>query len=513
LHSLKVFVIKIKMDIDVLEIVIYLSIGITAYYFLSELAKPKEGAQKWVAYMFVALILLVLAYFAWAYWKKNNKQKGNVATDIDNDDIEYSESSEPESEPTVEFVQGSYKPEKKEFVLLDGATVEDSQIKLENFKNWYLSPEFLNKYTNAIREGLKIKKKRLMEVKTQFTADLGALKRGENKKDNLANLLSRIDKNDESKMLETTLGEINSLLNEVKKREASLSIETTRKGLISAVTDKNNGIDSIIGREDVKDFLILQLFTFAQNPRIFLSGFQNMAIYGTSGLGKTRIAKVIGHVYSKCGILLRDHVHIITKQALTTAFVNESSKMTRKILLANLEGIVFIDEAYSLTPPPTILGNSFDHGVEAITEIVWFVDIMKSLSLVIVAGYEDEMETRFMQSNEGLPRRFPHKMILKSYSSQELTNILIKFILEICRDIKIEKKHGNYIYSVINYLNVNNKDIFSKQAGDMENLSGYIARAIYGTPGKIWPRDSEQLILNGFNTFLAPKNINVEELV
>lgn len=197
---------------------------------------------------------------------------------------------------------------------------------------------------------------------------------------------------------------------------------------------------------------------------------------------------------------------------MTTAYVNESAKMTRKLLLANLEAVVFVDEAYDMTPPPTVFGNGIDHGHEAVTEMVNFIDKMKGLSIIIVAGYEDEMEKRFMKANEGLPRRFPHKLILQSYGSKELTDILIKFLLTICPELKFTEFQGNYLYTIISYINKQHPDMFKNQAGDMDNLSGFIARAVYGSIGKIWPRDGEEIILNGVNAFLSRKGVSLELL-
>jgi SpoVK/Ycf46/Vps4 family AAA+-type ATPase len=509
------------MNLELIDVITYLSLGLIAYYFLIEITNPKKGAQKWVTWIFIAIITLIIGYFLWVAWKKKDKKKGSDKkglidngtedSDIDDDEVESTDET-MESDPQVSFIQETYIPDKKDFALIDGASSEVGQIKYDDFKLWYLTPDFLGKYSNAIRQGLQIKRRRLMEVKKKYLGDVKALKGQSLPKEGLAGLLSALDKNDDAKMLETTLNEIELLLKEIKRKERTLSIDSTRKGLISALTDRNNGIDSLTGREDVKDFLALQIYTFAQNPRIFFSNFQNMAIYGPSGVGKTKLAQVIGHVYASSGILVRNHVHVVTKQSMTTAYVNESAKMTRKLLLANLESIIFVDEAYDMTPPPTIFGNSIDHGHEAITEMVNFIDKMKGLSIIIVAGYEDEMEKRFMKANEGLPRRFPHKLILKSYGPKELTDILIKFTLTTCPELRFTREISNYFYTIISYINKDHSEMFKNQAGDMENLSGFIARAVYGSPGKSWSQDHEEIILSGVNAFLARKGVTLELL-
>ena len=498
------------MDLSALELITYISLGTLVYYFLIELAKPKEGAQKWVAFFFVFIIALCLIYVAYMYFKKEEKKEGKTEAKEEEEILEEETKSESEEAPT-EFVQGDYISNKKEFVMLNQATIGKNSIEYEDFKRWYLSPEFLEKYTEAIGEGLRIKRKRLLEVKKQYAADLKALKGVEKPKDTITSLLNSVrDKNDDLKMLESGLCNVNDLLSEIRKRENSLSVNTTRKGLILALTDKKNGIDTLIGRNNIKDQLVGKLFAFSQNPKIFMSSFQNMAIYGPSGVGKSKLARVIANVYSKCGILLRDHVHIITKQALTTAYVNESGRMTRKVLMMNLEGVTFLDEAYDITPEPSMFGGNRDHGSEAITEIVSFTDVYKGLSILIVAGYEDQMETRFMASNEGLPRRFPNKIILQPYNAKELTDILVKFLLDICPDLKFNEKQGNYIYTVINYLNKENPDVFKTQAGAMENLASSISTCIYSSPDKVWSRDYESIILNGFNSYLVQHNVSLD---
>jgi len=497
------------MALSFAEVANYLYIGLILYLVLDQLLISK---RRWYSVVILMIALAIVGYLLWSSKQEESsleEESEEVPVQEKGEDLDFYYES-PEVEQNV-FVQDSFRKQRRRFELAAGAYKEEKQLTYKDFKEWYLSPDFLEQYTEAIREALKVKHRRLLEVKTQYLKDLKALKAKEQKEGGLTSILSVLDKSQDIKMIESTITEINSLLKEIRSKQNSLSVETTRRGLISALTNRKNGIDSLTGREDIKDFLALQLFTFAQNPRIFFSNFQNMAIYGSSGVGKTKLAQVIGHVYASSGILTRSHVHVITKQSLTTAYVNESARITRKILLANLEGVVFIDEAYDMTPPPTILGQGIDHGHEAITEIVNFIDKMIGLSIIIVAGYEKPMEERFMKANEGLPRRFPHKLVLRPYSDKELTSILIHFILETCPDLDFDETHGDFLYTVISYINQNEPDAFKGQAGDMLNLSGFISRAIYGS-FKSWEDDYEEILLSGINAFLSSKDISVVPL-
>ena len=210
---------------------------------------------------------------------------------------------------------------------------------------------------------------------------------------------------------------------------------------------------------------------------------------------------------------MRRKVRNVTKQEFTSSYVNESAQLTRELLMSTLEGVLFVDEAYDLCPPTSTLGRGVDHGHEAITELVNFLDKNMGLSIVIAAGYEDEMEERFMGANQGLSRRFPHQIRLKNYDPKQLTDILLKFLSEYTDTIKIGNIEAGYIYTVIDFLHTNVEDIFSKQAGDMLNLSNDIVRSIYGSVTRRWSktdhRNNALMLLTGFNDHLRGKGISI----
>lgn len=504
------------MNIDLASILPFLTIGLIVYYFLLELAKPKKGAQSWVTWIFVGVVLLLVGYYFWSSRQKTaGPGKFFFQTEpVDEEKGEEDLELEPEESQPEEYNQEIYSLLEKQFDLSPGKSIDHgSEMTYQDFKFWYLTPEFLHKFTEATREAFRIKRRRLIEFRQKCFTNLDALKRGDKPKTGIAALLRDVNNHNDTKTLEGAIQSIDLLLQEIKMREAALSIETTRENLISAVTNRQKGIESLTGREEIKDFLALQLYTFAQNPRIFFTKFQNIAIYGPAGIGKTRVAEVIGHVYASSGILVRNHVQSATKADLTTAYVNESGRMTRKLLLSNLESVVFIDEAYDMTPPANMFGGKgMDHGHEAIAAMVNLINDTRGLLIIIVAGYEEEMEERFMKANKGLPRRFPYKLILRPYDAKELTNILIKFLLEANPGLKFNEENGNYLYTVIEYINREHPELFEYQAGDMDNLSAFISRAIYGSPGKDWNYDYEEMIMSGVNAFLALKGVGLKEV-
>ncbi|MCA9750274.1 MAG: hypothetical protein KC414_14285, partial [Romboutsia sp.] len=155
-----------------------------------------------------------------------------------------------------------------------------------------------------------------------------------------------------------------------------------------------------------------------------------------------------------------------------------------------------------------------DHGREAIAEMVNFLDKHIGLSVVIVAGYEKDMERRFMTCNEGMPRRFPHVIRLSGYDSAQLTNLLLTFLMQKSPEIIFEDEESNYLYALINYTMQERTNIFSKHAGDMLNLAGHLIRAIYGSKDYTWSKtnhkNNNKLLLKGFNDYLRGEGLSIK---
>ena len=494
--------------LDIAEVAAYLSIIILLFYFAMELSKPKSGAQTWVTLAFIAVLIGVVGYYLWLNYYK---QKSSPSESAPDNPIEQEQVPEEPAEPE-DPIALDYSPVERDFVILNKKKVQINQITYEDFKFYYLSPEFLEKFNKATKISLQLKRNRLIEERTRILKDLDVLKKGVKPRHGLAGMMRDLDRHDDSKILEETVEKIECLIDEAKELESKLTIERSRANLISALTDPKMGIDSLIGMQELKDFLAKKLYTFANNPRLFCTSFQNIRLYGPAGIGKTKAAQVIGHVYATSGILIRNHVQKATSSELTTAYVNESSKRTKKLLLSNLESVVFIDEAYGLSPPQSILGDGHDHGHEAITEMVNLTDKILGLIVVIVAGYEKEMEERFMKANQGIPSRFPIKILLPPYSSRELTQILEKNMKEASPKLKVSKDQGNFMYTLVHHVNRTCPEAFENQGRDMLNLSGHIGEAISGSPGQSWERCYEQMIMDGMNSFLAMKGRSVEQM-
>lgn len=285
------------------------------------------------------------------------------------------------------------------------------------------------------------------------------------------------------------------------------SIIKSLKGPIRVRLDRAVNIgESLVGREDVKDFLAQQIIAFSNNPHVFLNNFQNICIFGPSGIGKTKLANTISEVYLATGILSRNNFVSTTKADFTTAYVNESGTMTRNALMRGLEGVTFIDEAYDIVQSG-MRGEMRDHGEEAVTEMVNFLDKTMGLSIVIASGYEGEMRRRFLGANEGMDRRFFYKISLKEYNNKELY-IICKRFLEMS-GISVNKKQGSYLWGCIKAIYDENPEVFSKQGSDMLSLSGEINRIMFSTKSVVWSRDYKKIISRAITSFSSLKGYEI----
>lgn len=505
---------------DVAYLLTYLSIALLLWYLISEIFKAQTGKHRIAAIVFVGIVFSLLAWSIWSTYKDEKKKRKKYGHNIEMGNEETSEVSDSEESIIDEedrvHIQKKYKVRNIPLSVVDGKIKKKKALKYKNFKKWYLGPDFLAKFTEATKIALKIQRVRISEYRKNIIKKIKKLRGGNSKKKGLEGLMQNLtNKNDELKMLEMGLDRCNKLDKIITKREKNVTIERTKKNLIKALTNPKKGLDSVIGQTDIKDLIALQLNTFSENPRIFLSNFQNTILKGPSGIGKTKLAEVIGYVYGTSGITLVRDVGKYTKTAITTAYVDESGKMTKRLFLSYLGAVIFFDEAYTIASPKNSFGPK--HGSDAIAEMLEFMNDSKGLTIVIAAGYKKEMEERFEGDNQGIERRFPHKRVLDYYSSKELTMILMKFICITCPELNINEDLGNYIHTLVDYINKKDQEkipknrIFRTQAGAMENLSSRITSSIYGTRGKSWPKDSEYLVLSGFNTFLSPYNINLQQ--
>ena len=187
--------------------------------------------------------------------------------------------------------------------------------------------------------------------------------------------------------------------------------------------DLEKELGKIIGLESVKDFVRTQYkMCLAREKRrkadidVDTTQALNMIFAGNPGTGKTTIARVVADMFRSMGILKKGQLVETDKAGLVAEYVGQTAKKTEDVFKSAIGGVLFIDEAYSITND----GSSF--GQECIDTLVKLIEDHKGEIIVILAGYSREMG-EFMKSNSGLESRFPLRIDFPDYSAKEMYNI------------------------------------------------------------------------------------------
>jgi stage V sporulation protein K len=182
-------------------------------------------------------------------------------------------------------------------------------------------------------------------------------------------------------------------------------------------------LHELVGLQNVKDEinkLIRFLEIQAKRREHQLTETQmslHMVFAGNPGTGKTTVARILARVLKALKILKKGHLIETDRMGLVGQYVGHTAKKTSEIVDQALDGILFIDEAYSLAS-----GDESDFGQEAIDTLVKRMEDHRDRLIVIVAGYPDEMK-QFIKSNPGLDSRFNLFIDFKNYSPKELLAI------------------------------------------------------------------------------------------
>ena len=182
-------------------------------------------------------------------------------------------------------------------------------------------------------------------------------------------------------------------------------------------------LDSLIGLTSVKkevkmltNFIKIQQQRVAQGMKVPSISY-HCVFTGNPGTGKTTVARIIAGIYRDLGILQKGHLVETDRAGLVAEYVGQTAVKTNKIIDEALDGVLFIDEAYSLSE-----GGANDFGKEAIATLLKRMEDDRNRLVVILAGYTNEMKG-FIDINPGLQSRFNRYIDFPDYDSSELIQI------------------------------------------------------------------------------------------
>jgi stage V sporulation protein K len=182
-------------------------------------------------------------------------------------------------------------------------------------------------------------------------------------------------------------------------------------------------LDSLVGMREVKaEFKrlasVLQVEEMRRAAGLKVAPRANHAVFlGPPGTGKTTVARLLGRLFKSLGLLARGEVVEVDRSGLVAGYIGQTALKTGQACDAALDGVLFVDEAYSLFNPST---NDFGH--EAVATLLKRMEDDRARLVVVFAGYDEPM-LRMLEMNPGLKSRVNTTLHFRTFGAEELTSI------------------------------------------------------------------------------------------
>ena len=334
-----------------------------------------------------------------------------------------------------------------------------------------------------------------------------------------------------------TISDLIQLCNDYKLAE-NVEYNIDMKSL-HKINDDLIDLNNMIGMKTLKQNIVDQLLFYLQNLHIYGDKYKNdknitipnavtqdnkkskidtgdflhTVIYGSPGTGKTEVAKIIGRIYANLGVIKskptllsdkkkpsssRSKFKKVTRSDLVAGYLGQTALKTKDVIKDSLGGVLFIDEAYSLGN--TEKRDSF--AKECIDTLCEALSDNKDNLMVIIAGYEKDLNECFFSYNDGLDSRFIWRFKVDDYTAVDLRDIFVKKARDcgwsVNEDLKVDWFDKNMKY-------------FKYYGRDMETLFTKTkiahSRRVFCKPNEMKKKIIMKDLENGFDMFISNEEV------
>ena len=256
-------------------------------------------------------------------------------------------------------------------------------------------------------------------------------------------------------------------------------------------------LNKFIGMKKVKEMILDLIFLRLQNIEDNLENeMWHLVIQGSPGCGKTEVSRVIGKLYYGLGIVDKNEFTQVKRSQLIGKFCGHTAAQTQEIFDKAEGGVLFIDEAYSLGNPEqkdSFTKECIDTINQNLTE--------KKRTVVIIAGYKEQLDSSFFSYNPGLARRFKMRLSVDNYNFEDLRLIYLKKLHENGWDVMDKNEEEQIPVSFFE----KNIDLFKFNGGDMENLWSITkmvhCRRIFGKDNSLTKKITKEDLYNALEKY------------